>query len=102
VSASSINRAANDGQLQQRIVASANKEVLFNEELAATWFGKQLRNGFASFNGLNWAVAVETESAYETALLDGRGAPGYDTDIITDAALTAAIVANWPPDPTPA
>ena len=26
----------------------------------------------------------------------GRGAPGHDTDIITDGAITSAIVAHWP------
>jgi hypothetical protein len=96
VSASTIYRAANDVQLQARVVASANKEILFNDTLKDSWFGQQVRGGMAQWTGLYWSVAVETEAAYESALLDMRGAPGFDTDIITDAALTAAIVANWP------
>jgi hypothetical protein len=99
VSASSIARAASDPQLQSRIVAEANKEIIFNDELAQSWFGRQVRNGFANFISLYWAVAVETEASYETAVNSGRGAPGYDTDVITDAALTSAILANWPEDP---
>jgi hypothetical protein len=101
VSASSIARAAADAQLQTRIVASANKEILFNDTLRDSWFGKQIRGGFANFNSLYWSVAVETEAAYESAVNSGRGAPGYDVDVITDAALVAAISANWPEDPNP-
>ncbi len=96
MSAVTISRAAADMQLQQRIIAAANKEIIFNEELADTWFGKQIRGGMAQWTSLYWAVAVETEAAYEGALLQQRGAPGFDADIITDAALTSAVVANWP------
>ena len=99
MSASSIARAAGDVNLQSRIVAAANKEIIFSEELADTWFGQRVLSGMAMWNPLYWSVAVETELAYETALNTGRGAPGYDTDIITDAALTSAIVANWPQEP---
>ena len=105
MSANSINRAANDVQLQARIVASANKEIIFNDTLADTWFGQRIRSGSAIWSPLYWSVAVETEAAYESALTAGRGAPGFDVDIITDAALTSAIVANWPEEivfgPTP-
>jgi hypothetical protein len=99
MSASSIARAAADPQLQSRIIASASKEVAYDETLKQTWFGKQVANGMANWFALYWPVAVETEAAYETAINSGRGAPGYDTDIITDAAITAAIMANWPQDP---
>lgn len=99
MSASSINRAANDPQLQARIVALANKEILFNEDLANTDFGLRIRQGIAQFVPLYWPVAVDTEAAYETALNIGRGAPGYDQDVIPDSAITSALVAHWPPDP---
>jgi hypothetical protein len=101
VSASSISRAAADPQLQARIVAAANKEVIFNDELAASWFGQKIAQGMAMWTPLYWSVAVETEAAYETAVNSGRGAPGYDQDIITDAALVSAITANWPEEPPP-
>jgi hypothetical protein len=99
MSASSIARAANDPELQARVLAMAHKEIVFNEELAATQYGRQLTAGAAGPNPLMWPIAVDTEAAYETALLAGRGAPGHDTDIITDAALTSAVVAHWPADP---
>ncbi len=101
MSASSIARAAADQQLQARIIAEANKEVIFNEALAATWFGQRILQGMAVWQPLYWGVAVETELAYETAVNSGRGAPGHDQDIITDAALTSAITANWPQEPAP-
>lgn len=102
MSASSISRAASDAQLQSRVVAMTNKELIFNEELQETWFGKQARSGYANYSPLYWSVAVETEAAYETAINSGRGAPGYDQDVITDGDITSAITANWPQDPNPA
>lgn len=94
-----INQAASDGQLRARVQAAAHREVTFNEELANTEYGKSLQRGIANVDPLMWRVAVDTEAAYESALQAGRGAPGHDADIITDAALTSAIVAGWPPDP---
>lgn len=99
MSASSIDRAANDPQLRARIDALTQKEVIYNEDLAASDFGTKVLSGMAMMTSLYWAVAVATEAAYETALLAQRGAPGYDTDIITDGDITSAINAHWPPDP---
>jgi hypothetical protein len=96
MSAASIARAANDQQLQARVLALANKEIVFNEALANSTFGKQLVAGLYNVNPLMYPVAVDTEAAYETALMAGRGAPGHDQDIIPDANLTSAIVAHWP------
>jgi hypothetical protein len=98
MSASSIARAAADPQLQSRVQAMAQKEIIFNAVLADTAFGRMLAQGGSS-NALMWPVAVDTELAYESALLNGRFAPGFDTDIIPDATLTASIVAHWPEDP---
>ena len=100
MSAASINQAANDPQLQARVLAMAQKEMLFNEELANTEFGKSLANGFImNVMQLMWPIAVDTEAAYASALQAGRGAPGHDSDIITDGAITSAVIAHWPPDP---
>lgn len=96
MSASSIARAANDPDLNARVVAMAQKEILYNADLAATAFGKQLRAGMIQVQPLMWPVAVDTEAAYETAINVGRGAPGYDQDVIPDAAITSAVVAHWP------
>ena len=68
----------------------------FNDELANTTFGKQLKSGLIQVQPLMWPVAVDTELAYETAVNSGRGAPGYDQDVITDANIVSAINAHWP------
>jgi hypothetical protein len=96
MSASSIGRAANDPQLQDRVRALTQKEVIYNAALGDTVFGKQVQAGLAPMSALYWAIAVDAETPYETALLNGRGAPGFDTDIITDAQITSAINAHWP------
>lgn len=96
MSASTIFRAANDVQLQNRVQAMAMKEINANPALGQTDYGRQLQQGVSNIMPLMWPVAVSTEAAYESALLNMRGAPGFDTDIITDADLTAAIVAGWP------
>lgn len=107
MSFASITAAANDAQLRARVDAAAQKEARLNPTFGDTAYGRKLLStGDAPIPGmvvppspLMWGVAVDTEAAYETALVSGRGAPGHDQDIITDAALTAAVQANWPPDP---
>jgi len=99
MSASTIYRAANDLDLQQRVTALAHKEVQANDALANTQYGRGLLNGVQNIMPLMWPVAVDYEEPYESAVLSGRGAPGHDTDVITDANISAAIVAGWPSDP---
>jgi hypothetical protein len=96
MTAASIARAANDQQLKDRVLALAQKEIVFNETLADTEYGKQLRLGMINVQPLMWPIAVDTEAAYESAVSIGRGAPGHDVDVIPDAALTSAIAAHWP------
>jgi hypothetical protein len=96
MTAATIARAANDPDLQARVLALAEKEILYDEALANTTFGKQLKLGVLSVMPLMWPVAVDTEAAYETAVNSGRGAPGHDVDVIPDANITSAIVAHWP------
>lgn len=96
MSAASIARAANDQQLIARVTAMVQKEVIFNEALGDTEYGKQAKAGSTNVAPLMWAVAVDTEAAYEAALQAGRGSPGHDSDIITDGALTSAITTHWP------
>lgn len=99
MSHASIQRAASDPQLRARVEAAVHREIAYNDELANTVYGRQLAAGLQNVNLFMWPVAVDTEAAYESAVLAGRGAPGHDTDIITDAALTSSVVAAWPPDP---
>jgi hypothetical protein len=94
----SISQAASDEQLRARVLAAAQKEIIFNEELANTEYGKLLARGNSDVSPLIYRVAVDTEAAYEGALQAGRAAPGHDADIITDGALTSAVVAGWPMD----
>jgi len=96
MSAASISQAANDPELRARVLAMANKEVIFDEAKANSTFGKSLSAGVTGVDALMYPVAVDTEAAYEAAVQAGRGAPGHDSDIITDAALTSAIDAHWP------
>lgn len=96
MTASTIAKAAQDPDLQARVLAMAHKEIAFNQALAETMYGKQLQQGIIGPQPLMYPVAVDTEAAYESALAVGRGAPGHDADIITDAALTSAIIAHWP------
>lgn len=99
MSASSISRAAQDQQLLARVNAIAHKEAQGNAQFGDTDFGRKLMQGMTDASPMMWAVAVDTEAAYESALVNGRGAPGHDIDIITDAQITAAVQAHWPTDP---
>jgi hypothetical protein len=99
VTASTIHRAANDPDLRARVLAMAHKEVLFDPVKAASSYGRGLAAGQRDETPLMFPVAVDTEAAYETAVNSGRGAPGHDVDIITDAALTAAVSTHWPYEP---
>ena len=98
MTASTISRAANDPELQARVLALAQKEMVYSDDLANTAYGRNLRLNpvLANVLPLMYPVAVDTEAAYETALASGRGAPGHDQDVIPDANLTSAIVAHWP------
>lgn len=114
MSLSSITRAATDPDLINRVTSAANQVVRDDPDKADTVFGQQLLNGtgMAGTNPvapLMYPVAIATEAAYETALLAGRGAPGYDKDIITDDAIETAVLDGWPmtrppapPTPNPA
>ena len=107
MTAATIARAANDPQLRDRVLALAQKEIIYQEDLANTEYGRALRSGMGVVQPLMYPVAVDTEAAYETAVNSGRGAPGYDQDVIPDAAITSAIIAHWPltdaekPQPAP-
>jgi hypothetical protein len=96
-----VSQAANDPNLQIRIQAAAYGEAINNPVLAATAFGAQVRLGYANMTGLHWAVGQTVQAEYEGGVLAGRGTPGHDPDVVTDGQITSAVVANWPPDPTP-
>jgi hypothetical protein len=95
----SISVAANDEQLRRRVDSCAQREARSNPGLSNTAFGRALVQGTTNVQPLMWGVAVATEAPYYAALQAGRGAPGHDNDIITDADILSAVQANWPPDP---
>jgi hypothetical protein len=98
MSTNSIARAAADADLRARVTASANHLVQTDPMFGQTEFGYKLLNGFMSIDGLVWQVAVAVEAQYEYAILQGRGAPGHDVDVITDDDLNEAVKAHWPPN----
>jgi hypothetical protein len=98
---STVARAANDPDLQVRVQASVYSEAIGNPDLHDTQFADSVRRGVAPLTGMYWAVADAVELAYETGMANGRGAPGHDADVVNDAAITSAVVANWPADVPP-
>jgi hypothetical protein len=101
VSFSTTARAANDPDLQSRVAAAVFSEAIGNPELQDTFFARNVLTGAANFTSMYWAVADAVDQAYEAGLNAGRGSPGHDPDVVTDGAITSAVVANWPPDPEP-
>jgi hypothetical protein len=98
MSLNTVARAANDPDLQKRVQASIYSEAIGNPDLHATQYAAQVRGGFAPMAGFYWAVADAVEVEYETGINNHRGSPGYDPDVVNDAQITSAVVANWPPD----
>ncbi len=98
MSQNTVARAANDPDLQKRVQAAVYSEAIANPELADTQFATQVKNGGGNLTGLYWAVADAVDLEYETGINNGRGSPGYDDDVVSDGAITSAVVANWPPD----
>ena len=96
MTAASIYAAANDKQLQDRVQAIAHKELVYNQNLQATAYGTQLRQGVNSIMPLMWPIAADQEAQYEAALVAGRGAPGHDADVITDGAILSGVISFWP------
>jgi len=96
----SIYAAANDPELTRRVESCVQQEAFGNEGVKDSEYAVAIRNGTANVRPLVWAVATSTEAAYYAALQAGRGAPGHDTDIITDGDILSVVQANWPPNMT--
>ena len=92
--------AYQDAQLRARVDAAVWQEA-FTQGLDNDYANLVMRGAAGGFTSFYWRVAIDYTAAYETAVNTGRGAPGYDTDIITDANIAAAVAAAWPPDPEP-
>lgn len=99
MSSNIVVQAANDTNLQDRVSASIYSEAINNAELKDTQFAVQVKSGYPPpFTSLYWAVASAVQTEYEYGINAGRGSPGYDDDVVTDGAITSAVVANWPKD----
>jgi hypothetical protein len=101
VSHSTIDRAANDPQLQERVKAAVYKILYTDTDCRATSFGQAVLNGgvFGNSNQLlamYWAVAVATEVEYNAAITQGNGSPGFDTTVISDQKISDIIQGVWP------
>jgi hypothetical protein len=101
MSHSSIDRAANDAQLQERVKAAVYKELYTDDECRTSIFGQALLNGSGfsptgQLTSMYWAVAVATEAEYETAITGGNGSPGFDVTVIPDATITGVVQETWP------
>jgi hypothetical protein len=100
MSHATIYQAASDQHLNQRTIAAVNKEAMANATFGDTVFGRQVKQGSAPIlMTMAYPVAVDTEAAYESAVLNNNPDPGGDPSVITDASITAAIQAHWPDDP---
>ena len=93
--------AANDPDLQLRVTASVYSEAIANPDLKETQFAANVRLGVVNLTGMFWAVGDAVDQQYEAGVLAGRGSPGHDPDVVTDGAITSAVVANWPEDAGP-
>jgi hypothetical protein len=92
-------QAANDPDLQSRVRAAVYAEATNNPALSDTIFAATVLGGNANLTTMFWQVASAVQAAYEAGIASGRGSPGHDQDVVTDGAITSAVVVNWPPDP---
>jgi hypothetical protein len=97
MSYATINQAAHDDALLARTQAAVHKEAVSNPEFGDTPFGRQVMAGVAAIpQYFAYPVAVDTEAAYESAVLADNPDPGGDPSVITDAAIGAAVQVHWP------
>lgn len=98
MSQTNVARAANDPDLQARVMAAVYSEAIANPDVKDSQFATAVKQGSANMIAMYWAVADAVEAPYQYGIDTGRGSPGHDVDVVTDGAITSAVVANWPPD----
>ena len=97
MSASTIDRAANDPDLRKRVDAIVYKILATDVDKMNSEYGKRVRSGMGvPQTNAYYVVAVACEQQYLSGIYDGRGSPGHDEDVISDDAITAALLAAWP------
>ena len=98
MSYTTITQAARDVELADRTAAAVHKEAQDNAALAATDYGRAVIAGYAPMTAFAYPLAIDTEAAYESAVLADNPSPGGDPAVITDAAILSSVQAHWPPD----
>jgi hypothetical protein len=99
MSHATIHQASKDTGLNERTVAAVHREALSSPVFSITIFGKMVRDGVAPIiSRFSFPIAVDTEAAYESAIIAGIPNPGSDPAVITDSAITSAVQAHWPAD----
>lgn len=100
MSYTTIAAAAADAHLQERVTSAVAREAWNNPALGDTIFGTEARQyPVGAMGQIIWPVAVDTEAAYESAVIGDNPDPGGDPAVVTDGAILAAVQAHWPPDP---
>jgi hypothetical protein len=85
-----------------RLDAAVYKEAWTNPTFGDTDYGQATQRASTGPRmQFAWPVAIDTEAAYETALLNNVPNPGTDPSVITDGQILSAVQAHWPPDPWP-
>jgi hypothetical protein len=99
MSYTTITQATTDQPLLNRVTAAIQKEAYDNAALSDTDFGSSAKaDPYWASQRMIWPVAIDTEAAYESALINDNPNPGGDPSVITDAAILTSVQANWPPD----
>lgn len=101
MSQTTVHQCANDLDIQKRVQSCVYGEAFNNAAFKNTIFAIQVRQGYANFTPIYFAVAVAVEAKYESGILNGRGSPGHDRDVITDNDILAAVQAEWPMEEPP-
>ncbi len=100
MSYTTITQAAQDPALHDRVLGAVHKEALNNPTYGDTTFGQDVLDGGADiWTRFAYPVAVDTEAAYESAVIAENPNPGGDPAVITDAAILSSVQAHWPQDP---
>jgi hypothetical protein len=100
MSYATITQAAHDAVLAARIDAAVYKEALSNPTFGETVYGRQVLTGtlYPISGPLRYPVAIDTEAAYESAVIAENPDPGGDPSVVSDAAILSSVQAHWPPD----
>ena len=94
-----INQAANDQALLDRIEAATWQEVIGNAAFGDSAFGRFVRGGGggnAIRTTFGYPVAVDYAEEYGYAVDNGNPNPGGDVGVISYANVSAAVQVHWP------